>query len=295
LHKTFPSQSECIALLYSYVQQANVAAPASTSVRLRWYQVLKENDTVVLDGGNGEIARRQFFTLLKLKASKHIFAADAVRLFPHLLAAKPDFFTTETAEQMKAGAIEELAALFHMLPKPNEIGIETFLDFLALAIRIPNIACDEQARIDEHLLNFMPFSQPDFIHAAISLPLSERHNNRFFKALIQKYNPKLAHYPLVKNNISYPFVLTTLQARLWTAAKKLMVKKETDPTVHFFLDTMQEYILDTFTSTEVRNYDRYDYKKISHYVEQYFAGKKEFADKVNWWLAFDTWRRMVEK
>lgn len=70
LHEQFPTQSECLSLFNQAVQQSNLTGSASSSARLRWYPHLKENNSVIIDGGNGEIARRQFFTLLKFRAKK---------------------------------------------------------------------------------------------------------------------------------------------------------------------------------------------------------------------------------
>jgi hypothetical protein len=295
LDDEFPTQDGCLSLVTQSVRQSNITGPASSTIRLRWYPALAEKESVVIDGGNGEIARRQFFTLLKLKASKFIYNGDAERLFPYLTAPRPDIFTPETNRIMEQGAISELTSLFQFLPQPEHFGIDTFLDLLAATMRIPNIACDEQARIDEHLVNFMPFSQPDFIASALRLPVAERQNNRLFKLMIRQNDSVLARYPLVKNNTSYPYGLSTLQSRLYIKGKDILMRKKPDPDVHVFLGKVKSVVFDTLLSQSVKNYPHYNYQTITRCVERYFAGEKKYAAAVDWWFAFELWRRNVEK
>lgn len=295
LNDEFPAEEECLSLVTKSVQQSNLTGPASSAVRLRWYPALAENKSIVIDGGNGEIARRQFFTLVKLRASKFLIDSDAERLFPYLTALKPDIFTPETNRLMEQGTLSELTSMFRFLPRPESIGIDTFLDLLAVTMRIPNIACDEQARIDEHLVNFMPFSQPDFIAGAMQLPVVERQNNRLFKTMIRHNDSVLARYPLVKNNTSYPYSLSTLQSRLYIKGKDFLMRKKTDPVVHAFLERIRSVVFDALLSQSVKQYPHYNYQSITRYVEGYYAGKKEYGAAVDWWFAFELWRRNVEK
>ncbi|MBI2430203.1 MAG: hypothetical protein HYV29_15655 [Ignavibacteriales bacterium] len=62
-----------------------------------------------------------------------------------------------------------------------------------------------------------------------------------------------------------------------------------------FLDAIKEFVCDTVNSASTKFYSPYNYKKIFHAVNMYYKGDVRFANEVNWWIAFDVWRRAVEK
>ncbi|MBI2428424.1 MAG: hypothetical protein HYV29_06445, partial [Ignavibacteriales bacterium] len=77
----FPSAEECWTLMHDYVLQSNLAEGAATSVRLRHYPELRNAHSLMIDGGNGEIARRQFLQRLLISARNDIFHLRANRLY----------------------------------------------------------------------------------------------------------------------------------------------------------------------------------------------------------------------
>lgn len=295
LSSPLPPPDQCLKLLDDYAAQTNLTAGAAAAVRLRYYPALQENGTMMIDGGNGEIARRQFLQWILFRARHDILHVRAERLFPYVRSHRADIFNNDLVLQMNHHAAREFNQFLHSLPSPKEIGVENFLDLWVARTRLPLIACDEQARIDEYVLNFMPYTQPDFIHCVLNLPLYYRNNNRLYKQIIKKYFPALTQFPLVKNYIVYPYHLSTLQTRGWTKAKAALGLQYQEPTPIRFLDTIKEYMLDTVASQATKNYTPYNYKKILHAVTSYYDGERKFADDVNWWLVFDVWRRMVEK
>lgn len=290
-----PSQDECLRQLTSYVEQTNAASPASESQRLNQYEKLHQSNVIMIDGGNGEIARRQFLNRLAVRHRYDVMELKTDNILPSLSLRKADIFNAETLDTMNLGARVDIDQSLRSLPPPAEIGVENFLDVWIATTRIPNVGADEQARIDEHILNFMPFSQPVFINSALQLPLRYRKNSLLFRDLMDRLEPSLALFPLVKNNISYPYSLTTLQARLWTTMKSKLFGKYDDPLVHEFLHAIKEFVLDSARSTRTKQYPYYDYKKIQALIEGYYNGNKNLAGEVNWWIAFDVWRNMVEK
>lgn len=290
-----PSRDECVRQLRRYVEQTNAAAPASESQRLNHYEALQQSNAMMIDGGNGEIARRQFLNRLAIRHQNDVVALNSDKILTHLSLHRADIFNTETLDSMKKGAHGEIERSLRSLPSPSDIGVENFLDSWIATTRIPNVGADEQARIDEHILNFMPFSQPDFINSALQIPLRIRKNSLLFRDLIDRIQPSLGQFPLVKNNILYPYSLTTLQARLWTAVKSKLFGRYDDPLVHDFLHVIKEFVLDSAMSASTKQYPHYDHKKIVSIVDGYYKGNKNLASEVNWWIAFDVWRTMVEK
>jgi hypothetical protein len=293
-YSEFPTAHECISLLHQYVHQTNLVGSASMSIRLRYYPLMKYSNAVQIDGGNGEIARRQFLNRLYVFAYNDILHLHSKNIFSHFLLHRADIFNEETNRIMMSGAMNELDSFIHSLPSPVEIGVDNFLDHWAATVLIPNIACDEQARIDEYVLNYMPFSQPDFINSILRIPPNERKSNRFFKKIIADVRPSLSKFPLVKNNIQYPYQLSTLQMRVWLKIQPFFGNTFVDQTPFLFLETIKDYILDILHSQSVKEYSHYNFKKISSSVERYYKGQKHLAGEVNWWIAFEVWRQSVE-
>lgn len=291
----FPSKDECLKLLQAYAAQTNLTYGAAAAVRLRHYPALREEGTIVLDGGNGEIGRRQFLQRILFRAKSAIVQLHTTQLFQYIRFHRADIFNDELTQEMTSHALQEFNQFLHSLPSPKEIGVENFLDLWIAQTRLPLVACDEQARIDEQILNFMPYTQPDFIQSVLNVPLRYRNNNRLYKLIIKKYFPTLSRISLVKNYITYPYHLSTLQTRVWTKAKTMFSLQYQEPTLVQFLDTLKEYVLDMVTSQSTKNYAPYNYSNILHAATSYYKGERKFAEEVNWWLVFDVWRRSVEK
>lgn len=173
----------------------------------------------MIDGGNGEIARRQFLQRLLVRARGDILHLRTHRLYDHLRVYRANIFNNDIISMMTEQSFQELDHSLRTLPSPREIGVENFLDLWIVRTRIPTGACDEQARIDEHVPNFMPYSQPDFIQSVLNLPLRFRRNNRLYKKIINDHAPSLSRFDLIKNYISYPYHLSTIQSRIWTKSK----------------------------------------------------------------------------
>lgn len=290
-----PPRDECIKLVNDYVHQSNLVGSASMAVKLRYYPMMSVPKSVQIDGGGGEVARRQLLNRLSVLAPGDVKRLDAKNIIRYLTVHRSDIFNKETATIMYDGAIAELDQLIHSLPSPSRIGLENFLDRWAATVVIPNVACDEHARIDEYILNFMPFSQPSFMESVIRLPLRYRTNNRLFKDIISQSTPLLSRFPLIKNNVPYPYRMSMLQMRVWTKILSVLRATYVDRTPTAFLDSIEEYVRDTVHSSKTRAYPYYDYAKVLSLVERYYNGERHLSGDVNWWLAFDVWRRGVEK
>jgi hypothetical protein len=295
ISEPFPSADDCIAMLHEYVQKTNLIEGASSSVRLRYYARLDGNGAVMIDGGNGEILRRQFLQRFVLRGRDDLIHRRTERLFPLFTLHRADIFTDEILSQMHTGAVNDLDRSFRSLPPPDEIGVENFLDAWTVTMRIPVVACDEQARIDEYVPNFMPFSQPDILQNALHLPLNQRRNNRISKKIIRTNAPSLTRYPLIKNGITYPYRFTTLQSRIWTALRSKFGVQNNTSQLHHYLEAIKEFVLDTVHSRTVQHYVPYDYQKIQQLATSYYSGNRSKGHQLNWWIAFDVWRRAVEK
>ncbi len=295
IEESFPSADQCVSMMQEYVRRTHLVEGAASSVRLRYYSALHEPNSIMIDGGNGEILRRQFLRRISFYAKDDLLHRRTDRLLPYFLLHRADIFNKDISVRMHEGAAADLDRSLQSLPSPQIIGEENFLDAWTITTRIPIVACDEQARIDESAINFMPFSQPSVLQSAISLPLANRRNNRLSKNIIRTCSPSLSRYPLVKNGIAYPYGLTTLQSRLWTAIRSRLDRRDREADLRLFLNTVKEYALDAVHSADTRNYAPYDYAKVLRIVTGYYSGNRRYAREVQWWLAFDVWRRAVEK
>jgi hypothetical protein len=52
-------------------------------------------------------------------------------------------------------------------------------------------------------------------------------------------------------------------------------------------------VRDTIHSQSVKSYVPYDHRAIHAMVDQFYAGRKDLAGEVDWWLAFEIWRQSL--
>ncbi len=186
-------------------------------------------------------------------------------------------------------------ALLYSLPNVQEIGFENFIDVLAVCGILPNCSGYEQSRIDGTAVSYMPCVQPSFLQDAFSLPIAERKNSRLVYNFIKKWTPELTAIPLVKGTTTYPYNFSTIQSWLWRKVKMKMnlTYRNLEPT--HFLFHIKEFVLDTLLSSEVKKFEGYNYIFIEKSVSEFYNGKSEFINIVDWWLSFELWRQSLKK
>ena len=290
-----PAAKDMLRLSSDYVADTNLVEPASTVLRLQHYQALDALRLLMVDGGFGEIGRRQYLNRLGLKGRRELEGKNIEGVLRYLRHSRADFFNAEITQQMEGGIRKEIAYMLDTMPSLKDYGMGNFLDLWAVRTRIPNLGSDEQARLDSIILNYMPFAQPSVINSVFNIPAQFRKNGALFRRIIAEHFPKLARYPLVKNNVTYPFFLSTVPALLYTKAKSKIGYHYNDDSTHLFLELMREFILDSLNSKNVLECAAYNYQKASKYINAYYAGNKAFSTEVNWWLTFELWRRNINE
>jgi hypothetical protein len=293
-NETIPTAEECLPMLNEFIGPTCANEPVSTFLKLRYYPIINSQNKFIIDGGFGEIWRRQYLNRLLRRGRKALKSNNPQLIYSYLLRHRASIFNQDFFKIMQKGLENQIESLWKTMPKIEEIGEENFLDLMAIRTRFPNSGCYEQARMDCEVLNYMPFAQPSFLQLLFRTPLNLRRNGRLFRQLILKNSPALAKYPLVKNNTTYPFLFSTILAWVWTKFKAKMGLSFSDPSVIEFLSNMKEFIQDTIHSSEVKSYSAYDYPTILNLVEQFYAGKNELANEVDWWLAFELWRQSIK-
>ena len=293
LNNTLPPADECVQIIKNHFGQNTVHVPASEIMRLRWYIPLSKQNKIVVDGGFGEIARRQYLNRLLIQGRNTLIQKDAKEISKYLRHHRADIFNSDSNNKMERGYLHQINCFLENMPDINTFGMENWLDLLAIRFRLANWFGFAQACVDGLSLNYMPFAQKEFLNEVIKLPIKLRKNGRLWRKIINDSQPNLTQFPLVKGSISYPFRLSTMGAMVWTSTKKKLGMSYRDLESVVFVDHLREFIQDVVHSEDVQSYPHYDYAAIKEMVDKYFAGEKQLARKIDWWLAFEIWRKSI--
>ncbi|ARA92474.1 hypothetical protein AWN76_004355 [Rhodothermaceae bacterium RA] len=288
-----PEADTCWSLLLDHVALTQGVSPASAVLGLRQVRSLYDAGCWMVDGGFGEILRRQFFNRLLHRGRRALQRGSAADLAAYLRFHRADVFTADVTRRMTDGlaaAMEQRWASLSALARHNP---ETAADLLGVRVRLPGFFGFEQNRLDALIPSYMPFAQPSLLAAVFGLPVALRRNGRFVRQTIRRHAPALARLPLVKGGTTYPFALPTLPAHLWTALQARLGRRYADSARTSFLATLRPLVLDLLHSAAVRTYAPYDRKKLKALVEGYYAGDDARAAAVDWWLAFEAWRQAI--
>jgi hypothetical protein len=292
LDDTLPPQHECIAMLRDYVGWSAAIEPASAITKLRYYPRLEADGIAVVDGGLGEIARRQYLKRLLMGGRRALVEKDAAAVYEYVRHHRADIFNTDALAAMKAGAIDQLSRMLDAMPEVASIGAENFVDLMAVRTRFPYFAGLEQARTDATSLCYMPFAQPSFISAIFPRP-EERRGGRLLRRIVRESAPQLRKYPLVKSGVPIPYAVPNLGAIAWSRVQKKLARAVRPSAEASLLDHMAEFVRDTASSQSVRMFEGYDHANVTSLVDRFYAGERGLALAVNWWLAFEVWRQGV--
>ena len=289
-----PSASNIFPVVKEFASQTNLNEPISTFLRIRHYNSLNPERLFLMDGAYGEFARRQYFKRVSLYGKRYLYKKNAAALQRFLHYNKGNIFNTEITQRMNKGITDEIQYMFDTMPPLQEMGIANYLDLWSIRARLPNFGADEQARLDEIILNYMPFTQKSFLDMLFSIPADLRANGKLFRDIIAREHPSLKNYPLVKNNTTYPFMFSAQTSIVYTKIKSMLGFVYRESGVHEFLLLMKDHIFDLVHSRMTREYDPYNYAKLLGTIEQYYAGNTALASQINWWITFELWRRDIE-
>jgi hypothetical protein len=279
--------------LFEYIGSTFMTQSAFNSVKLMNYSGLPGND-LIIDGGFGEIWRREYLALLNMRGRKFIETKDYAKVAEFLRFNRANIFNHDITEVMNEGVVEQIRDVFNVLPDAIEVGIENWLDLFTIKTRLVNFFAPEQARLDNLIKSYMPFAQISLMSDLLNLPLKEKKNNKLFKELIRKSEPDLTKYSLVIGNVYYPFWFSTLQKRLYLIINSRLIKTNNEIELDKFLGGKKEFILDSLESVSVKTYSPYNYEEISQNVNSYYKGTGGNGNYVNWFLTFEVFRQILE-
>ncbi|MHB8931191.1 MAG: asparagine synthase-related protein [Melioribacteraceae bacterium] len=291
-----PEVDRLIDEIKDYSSGTIVNNAASGFLQLRNYNELVGRDEIIIDGGFGEIWRREFFNRLLITGSKALRDKNEKEIIPYLRISRADIFNEEINKKMLQGCEEQLRNFISDSPNMDEIGIANWVDLFAIKTRLVNYYSHEQTRLDSLVICYMPFIQPILLDNILSLDLTMRKNGKIFRELIKKNFKPLEKYPLAKGQITHPYRLNTIQSRVWHIIhKKLKLKEYVDNTDHQLINSLSIFIQDTINSQSVKECGYYNYDKLltlSNSLSKNEATKRDLHE-IDWLLAFELFRQQI--
>lgn len=287
-----PKADKCIEEISRYTSATLVNNAASSFIQLQNYSFLYNKNVALIDGGFGEIWRREFFFKLFLRGKNALLERNIKKIIPYLMLERADIFTTEVFEQMMRGIDTQLNDLFAKLPKIEIDSLMNWLDLFAIKTRLINYYSHEQTRLDNYLVSVMPFIQPSLMSNLLNMPIQLRQNGKLFRKIIENNAPILEKFSLAKGQSVHPYFLNSLQSRLYGIVKeKFKLNKYQENYSQTLLNNLKEYVYDMLNSRAVKETSYYDYTKIKTIVESYYKGNTSLIKSLDWWLSFELYRR----
>ena len=293
LHEPLQKPATLIPLVQAYCAETMLIEPASSSLKLRYYPRIRAEKRFLIDGGFGELGRRQYFNRLRSFGLAAMNRGDPNLMRKWISVHRPAVFVREVVEMMAEGAVDDMALQLQLLPAPGEIGIENFLDLLAVRTRVPNYGGPEQGRLDAAVPNLMPLVQPSYLRLVFGLPVGLRRKASLIRKLIARSVPTLARHRLAKSGSEYPFWMAGTTAVLYTKMLRMAGRSFHDQSRKTTLLALREFIQDLAHSSDTKAFDAYEPGTVQRLVDAYYGGHTEAEADVDWWLAFELWRRAL--
>lgn len=285
---------ELLQVVTEHSVQAQAVSPASTSLSLRYYPELRSQQKLVVDGGFGEIMRRQYMNRLIRRGAVTIRKRDSKAALDFVRFERASVFSDSLRQVFERGASDDMALLLQEVAGWLELGLENAVDLMNVRTRLPNFFGYEQARLDGLVQNFMPFAHPRLIDSVFDISARRRRYGRISKRIIAANGPRLRRYPLVKSDISYPYGLPRVASSVYIKLTKRFGATSEPEYRTLVLGRLKEFVLDRIGSSAVRNHHAYDHSRLLDLAESYYRDGSRGAE-LDWWLAFDLWRTEVEQ
>ncbi|MFA5805962.1 MAG: asparagine synthase-related protein [Melioribacteraceae bacterium] len=298
INMSLPEGDSIIQEIADYVSGTLVNNAASGFLQLRNYNKLVGRNEIIIDGGFGEIWRREFFNRLLITGQKALINNNAKEIIPYLTIHRANIFNEDVRLEMLCGCEEQINNIFSELPRINEIGIENWVDLFAIKTRLVNYYSHEQTRLDSLVMCYMPFAQPFLLDNIFNISIEQRKNGKMFRKLIRNNYSPLLKYPLAKGQLSHPFWLNTIQSRIWNIAyKKLRLKTYRDNSSERLINSLKTFINDSINSASTKEAGIYDNNKLINLSQSLHTGDATAMNihELDWWLAFELFRKSVTR
>jgi len=292
-NSNFSNTDVIIQELKDYVSFTFSCNPASEIIQLINYQSIDSRQNILIDGGFGEIWRRQFLNRLYFFSKQDILKKNIPAIIKYLTLPKADFFSDEVNQIMKDGVEQQIEEIFDKMPEVQTIGLANWLDLLAIKTRLPNIYSHEQTRLDQSLTCYMPFAQQSLLNKLFSIDTNIRKNSKLFRMLIKNHQPGLAKYPLAKNNFTYPFHSSPIRMLVTGKLKNIIGMAYNDDSKIHFLKSLSEFAGDLINSKSVKECPYYDFSKVLNNYEQFRKNQNQYSKGLDWFLSFEMIRLII--
>lgn len=278
--------------LKNFVGQTLLGHPISAIKQLSLYKNIEKDNLITIDGGFGEIWRREFLNRILIKGRIALKTRNLESIYKYLVQFKADIFSDTIINQMKLGCLEQIKNIFNTEEKYKTE--EDRLDSIAINTRLVNYYGHEQARLDNIVSSFMPFAQFDLIKNLHELSLEARKNGRLFKRIIRETNPGLEEFRLVKGQVTLRYGLPTIIARIYSKLLKKIGKEYEDKNQHQFILNLQPKVFDIINSRAFRECEYYNHKKVISLAHRFYQGDISVTTQLDWWLTFEIFRQNLE-
>lgn len=294
-HKFISDDSYSVDLLLSkmkeYVSQTNLNESVSL-VPFLMNASNHYNKDIIIDGGFGEVWRREFLNKLLWYGKSDLLKRNYANIVSHLKIDRASIFNDDINNEMLNGCIQQVEEMFNLLPDMEKTGIENWLDLFAIKTRLVNYYSPEQSRLDNETICFMPFAQLFLLDKLFTIPVSLRKNGKLFKKIINENYPVLAGIKLAKGKTIQPFGLGSLQSRILNRIKtKTGFGVYNDESKIKLFISLKEVVNDLYLSKDVNQSSVYDLKKVKPIVEGFYKGNNSMVDQLDWWFSFELLRQ----
>lgn len=287
-----PQKDSAIEMLKDFTFHTMAGRRASSILQLHYYSNFSKT-TIVVDGAFGELYRRQFLNRLLRRGKQNILQKEGRGIYNNLAVFRADFFNQDINNDLAAGALTDINELMDELPAPSEFGLEHWVDLFAIRSILPNVVAYEQARVDLSVRSIMPFLFTSVLDTLFSIPLSQRRKGRLFRKILRESNRELTKFPLVRSDVSYPFSFSALPSYIWMKGKQKLKLNFRDTQPREFLMELKDYVNDLYLSRDARECGVYDQNKLRNIVEGFYNGDESKLSQLDWWLAFELWRKQL--
>jgi hypothetical protein len=196
---------------------------------------------------------------------------------------------------MEKGTLEQLEEMFVEMPDAKQISPERWVELFSIQSRLTNYYAPEQTRVDQYVISFMPLVQKDVLNLLFGLSEADKKNGRMFKQLIRQNSDQLTKQPLVKGNITHPFNSSSLGSRFQSRIKDRLSLGYRSMEPIKLLHSIKEFINDLTHSSEVRNCEFYDQKKVERIWAKFSLQSNEYNSEIDWFLSFELFRKGISK
>lgn len=292
-NQPIPNINEIVKQFHEFIAQTLTFVPAHHFIDLGYYKQMYMKNKVIIDGGKGEYFRRVFANRLAIKGKKFLKDHNIFSIKKYLKINKSSIFNDDVERLMDNSCDIQIEQVLQSMPDLKDINIGNWIDLFSIRYRTGNSGSVTQSRMDNFVFNYMPFIQPTLLNAVFNTPVKKRKSASLNKKILQKNN-QLMKFKLEKYDTFIPFQLNIFTSYISAKIFRNFYRYHS-PIIYNFLEVFEDYIKDTYRSSDVRNYSLYNYKKIENIVESYYNGKKEFAFELVWWLTFDVWRKILSE